>query len=203
MSRLVAAIYDRFMAESERACLQQWRAELLSGLTGRVLELGAGTGANLVHYPTTVELVLAEPDRHMRRRLQRRVDTARVELAEYTAEAIAAERGSFDAVVGTLLLCTVPDAQAVLDEVARVLKPGGQYLFIEHVAADSGTGRRRWQRRLEPFWRRLADGCKLTCDTESTLRSQPELEMESIERTSMRKALPWLRPTIRGTARRA
>ena len=180
MSRLFAAIYDPFMRRTEQACLVAWRRELLSGLSGRVLEVGAGTGANLPHYPPAVtSLVLAEPDEHM---LARPLPDATV-----------------DAVVSTLVLCSVPDPARALQELSRVLRPGGSLVFLEHVAAAGGSSRLEWQRRIEPVWKRIAGNCHLTRPTEDSLR-EAGFVVEQVTRESMRKAMPWFRPTVRGVA---
>lgn len=205
MSRFQALIYDRFMRQSEEACLRAWRAELLSPLTGDVLEIGAGTGVNLEHYGTNVtRLVMTEPDRHMRRRLVDRVEVGGggVEVLGAPAHTLPFPDGSFDALVSTLVLCSVADPAAVLAEIRRVLRPGGRLVFIEHVAAEEGSSRQRWQRRLEPVWKLLADGCHVTRRTDLAI-ARAGLDIETLERESVRKALPIVRPSIRGVARRA
>jgi SAM-dependent methyltransferase len=203
MSYMVSMLYDPFMRSTEKACLRAWRSELLAGLDGDVLEIGAGTGANLGRYPDGVKrLVLVEPDPHMRRRLARRL--ARMpqptEVSPADATRLPFASGSFDAVVGTLLLCSVADPAAVLREVVRVLRPGGAYIFLEHVACETDPGRLRWQRRVEPLWRRVADNCHLTRRTADRF-AEAGLVIEWQKRESMRKALPFLRPTVRGLAR--
>jgi ubiquinone/menaquinone biosynthesis C-methylase UbiE len=197
----MAAIYDRFMRESEQACLVGWREELLAGVNGEVLEIGAGTGANLPHYPEGVtRLVLAEPDGYMRERLRKRVGERKVEICEGEGERLPFADGSFDAVVCTLVLCSVPDVGVVLGEAMRVLRPGGAFVYLEHVAAKDGS-RLGWQRRIEPVWKRLAGNCHLTRRTgEALSRAGFVVERETAE--SMRKAMPFLRPTIRGIARK-
>jgi ubiquinone/menaquinone biosynthesis C-methylase UbiE len=196
----MAAIYDRFMQGSEEACLLGWRKELLAGLHGDVIEVGAGTGANVVHYPERVKrLVLAEPDAHMRARLEKALHGRDVELCDAPAEALPFPDASFDAVVCTLVLCSVPDPAAVLREVVRVLRPGGTFVFLEHVAAEPGSSRRAWQGRIEPFWKHLAGNCHLTRPTGETMR-EVGLLVDHEKQESMRKAMPWLRPTIRGHA---
>jgi SAM-dependent methyltransferase len=169
--RIFAAIYDRLLAESEREGLAELRADLLSGATGRTLELGGGTGANLAYYPPAVtELVLTEPDPHMAKRLRARLaaeppGTATVEVADVPAESLPFDDASFDTVVGTLVFCTVEDPDLAAAEAHRVLKPGGRLLFIEHVRDDEGTGRARWQDRLERPWGWVAGGCHPNRDT--------------------------------------
>ena len=168
MSWLAAALYDRFMRGSEQACLARWRGELLHDVAGEVLEVGAGTGSNVPHYPQAVtRLVLAEPDRHMRQRLQARCASLSLQSAEvYDASLgvlpIASE--SFDIAVSSLVLCSVPSLEAALAEIFRVLRPGGRFVFLEHVAAEGRPERLKWQRRIEPVWKRLAGNCHLTRD---------------------------------------
>lgn len=203
MLRVVANLYDRFMSEVEEAGLSKWRSELLAGLAGEVLEVGAGTGRNIELYPPDVRgLVLTEPDRHMRALLERVVGGRDgVTIANAPAEHLPFADERFDAAVSTLVLCSVRDPAAALSELYRVLRPGGKLVFIEHVAARDRPRRLLWQRRLEPFWRRLAGNCHLTRDTEQEIVSGG-FEIVEIERQSMRKALAIIRPTVRGIARR-
>jgi ubiquinone/menaquinone biosynthesis C-methylase UbiE len=197
----MAAVYDRVMARPERACLAAWRREILENATGRVLEVGAGTGVNLAWYSDAVEqLVLSEPDPHMRSRLAKKLGDGHVEVTASSLGGLDFADGSFDTVVSTLVLCSVANPASALADIHRVLAPGGQLLFIEHVAADS-PGRLRWQRRIEPLWKHLAGNCHITRDTEAAIRAAG-LVIERIERDSMRKAFPWVRPTIRGSARK-
>jgi len=104
-------------------------------------------------------------------------------------------------VVSSLVLCTVPDPEATLAEVVRVLAPGGRLIFLEHVADDERPDRLRWQTRLEPLWKRLAGGCHLTRRTHETITAAG-LQLEQLERASMRKANPLTRRSIRGVARK-
>jgi ubiquinone/menaquinone biosynthesis C-methylase UbiE len=164
-SLLIAAIYDRFMQAGEEACVGAWRKELLADAKGRVLEIGAGTGLNLKHYPATVsDLVLCEPDANMRRKLEDKVRDQepgfplRIDAAE--AESLPYPDASFDTVVSTLVLCSVRDPAAALQEIRRVLRPNGTFVFLEHVA-DEDPQRLAWQRRIEPFWKRMAGNCHL------------------------------------------
>jgi ubiquinone/menaquinone biosynthesis C-methylase UbiE len=205
MSWFMAAIYDRFMQPMEEAGGAAWRAEILRGLSGTVVELGAGTGANLAHYPAEVErLVLVEPDRHMAARLRNKLAghplSGRAEIIEAPLEGLQLQAGSIDAVVATLVLCSVPDPSAALRAIARLLRTGGELRFIEHVASDDPK-RLAWQRRLEPLWKRLADNCHLCRRTEAEIEAAG-LRIEQIRRESLRKALPIVRGTIRGVARK-
>ncbi|CAN5744442.1 class I SAM-dependent methyltransferase [soil metagenome] len=206
MSWLFARCYDRLMAQTEQACLQGWRAELLAGVEGDVLEIGAGTGRNLDHYGDRVErLVLLEPDRHMRTRLSsglggRHLPFA-VEVSDGSGAALPFADASFDAVVSTLVLCSVPDEHQALREIARVLRPGGRLVFLEHVAATHRPKRLRWQRRIEPLWKRLAGGCHLTRTTEDAIAGAG-FDVTGVTRESARKASPLVRTMVRGTATR-
>lgn len=208
MSWFMASIYDWFMRDMERACGDAWRGALLRDLRGDVLEIGAGTGRNLDHYAGLSKLVLAEPDPHMAARLHDRVAEAaqvaeaapakEVSVVPWSAERLGADAGSFDAVVSTLVLCSVRDPAQVLAEVRRVLRPGGKLVFLEHVAAEE-EARRAWQRRLEPVWRPVAGNCHLTRETAKAIEDAG-FRFDTITRESARKALPIVRPTIRGVA---
>src|SRR6187397_2674829 len=137
--RLFACVYDRMTAAVEAAGLRAHRERLLSGISGRVLEIGAGTGANLPLYGNGVEkLTVAEPEAPMARRLARRIreQPCAIELVQAPAEALPFPDAQFDTAVSTLVLCTVSDQAQALRELRRVLKPGGQLLFIEHVRSD-------------------------------------------------------------------
>ncbi len=203
MGRLLAAVYDRMNEGTEAACLQEWRAALLRDLSGDVLEVGAGTGMNLPHYPRELaRLVVSEPDPHMRRRLLVRVP-ARIgtpaEVVDWSVGALPVPDESFDAVVATLVLCSVPDLGRAIGEIRRVLRPGGRFVFLEHVAADQRPRRLRWQRRVEPVWRRIAGNCHLTRRTGDAI-AEAGFQVVELTRASMRKAWPLVRPTIRGVA---
>lgn len=203
----MAAIYDRFMLETERACLAEWRATLLRDADGDVLEIGAGTGANLEHYPARGirSLTLTEPDAAMRRRLARKHKRSRApsireaKTSGATAADLPFQDQSFDTVVSTLVLCSVPNLERALTEVHRVLRPGGQLLFLEHVGAKNNRTRAMMQRALEPAWKQVAGGCHLTRDTERAIERAGLLPIEPT-RESMRRALPIIRPTVRGRA---
>jgi len=201
---LFARVYDRVLAPMEEAGLQTWRAELLAELSGTVVELGAGTGANLAHYPAAVErLVLTDPVPAMlaqlRSRLDRLPEAIDVEVHRASASSLPIGDGEADAVVSTLVLCSVPDAPAALAEVRRVLRPGGRLVFLEHVAADNRPERLRWQRRLDHVWPHLAGGCHLTRRTEAAITAAG-FTVVDITCESARKAVPVIRPTIRGHA---
>ena len=203
MGRLIAAVYDRLTQASEMECLQQWRAELLRDLDGQVLEVGAGTGLNMRHYPATLSrLVLSDPDPHMRRKLLQKARAQHRDQAEVLAaslEELPLPDDTFDAVVGTLVLCSVPRLDRALAEIRRVLRPGGRFVFLEHVAAENRPRRLKWQHRVEPFWKRLSGNCHLTRRTGDAILAAG-FAIVDIKRESMRKAWPLVRPTIRGLA---
>jgi ubiquinone/menaquinone biosynthesis C-methylase UbiE len=200
----MAAWYDRSFAKTEEACLRDWRRDLLAPVAGTVLEIGAGTGLNLDHYPDTVErLVLAEPDRFMRAKLEPKVAALGasfpIELSDGGVDPLPFADESFDAVVSTLVLCSVPDHEAALDEIHRVLRPGGRFVYLEHVAAIENPKRHRWQRRIEPIWKRLTGDCHLTRTTDQAIPAAG-FELTEARRESMRKMAPWIRVSVRGHA---
>ena len=161
---IFAALYDRLLAANEQPGLREMRAELLRSARGRTLEIGAGTGLNLRHYPAAVtDLVLSEPDPHMAKRLRETVNAAApvdsVQVVEAGAEELPYASTSFDTVVSTLVLCTVERPEGAVSEIRRVLKPGGQLLFMEHVRDREGTPRSKWQDRLARPWHFFLGGC--------------------------------------------
>lgn len=154
--------------------LQRTRTELLAGARGRVLELGVGTGANFDSYTgAATEIHGIEPTPAMLARAQRKAaslpDPQRFTLVEAGAEALPYPDAHFDTVVACLVFCTIPDAEAAAAEAARVLRPDGQLLLLEHVASQRALVH-SVQRGLNPVWRRLACGCELTRDTGALLR---------------------------------
>jgi ubiquinone/menaquinone biosynthesis C-methylase UbiE len=201
--RAFARFYDRALKATEENGLGAMRGELLAEARGRVIEIGAGTGVNLELYGDGVEdLTLVEPDPHMGAKLRKRLadrhgDPLPAQLVAAPAEALPFPDDTFDTAVATLVLCTIPDPVAAIDETARVLKPGGRLLFIEHVRAEDASSA-RWQDRLEKPWRFLADGCHCNRDTEANLRAS-SFKVEEIDHTKMPKAMPLVRPLIRGT----
>jgi ubiquinone/menaquinone biosynthesis C-methylase UbiE len=201
---IFARLYDRLMAGVENDGLREMRAELVAGARGRVLELGAGTGLNLGHYgPEVTELVLTEPDPHMASRLRRRLEQeppapATVEVVEAGAERLPFDDDSFDTVVSTLVLCTVPEPVRAAAEAARVLRPQGRMLFLEHVRGEDGSRLARWQDRLERPWGWVAAGCHPNRDTAVVLEAALDAKVERSEMP--RRAGPMVRPMIRGSA---
>jgi SAM-dependent methyltransferase len=201
-ARLFARYYDRVLSVSEEAGLAERRASLLARASGRTLELGAGTGLNLDHYPDGLEsLVMTEPDRLMAQRLRAKVAArprdAFIEIATVGAESLPFPDQSFDTVVSTLVLCTVPDPEAALGEAHRVLRPGGQFLFLEHVLGEGAVARR--QRLVAGPWAWVACGCRCDRPTASTI-SGSNLELVELEEGRMPKATKFLKPLIQGRA---
>jgi ubiquinone/menaquinone biosynthesis C-methylase UbiE len=199
-SRFTAAIYDPFLWLGEQLGMRARRRQLLSAARGRVLEIGAGTGLNLSHYPDEIdELVLAEPAGPMAARLERRRSklgiSARVMVAP--VEALPFEDGSFDTVVSTMVLCTVASPERALMEVRRVLRPGGVLLFCEHVRSDSAR-LAHWQDRLADAWAGFADGCR--CDRETLATISSHLQVVTVERARWRGMPRLLHPLVIGEA---
>lgn len=201
--RMFARFYDRALKATEENGLGAMRAKLLAEARGRVVEIGAGTGVNVDLYGDGIEdLTLVEPDVHMAERLRARLEEGGggvpKHLVEAPAEKLPFADDSFDTAVATLVLCTIPDPVAAIGELARVLRPGGRLLFIEHVRSDD-PGLARWQDRLEKPWRFVGDGCHCNRDTEATLGASA-FEVETIEHGKLPKAAPIVRPLIRGAA---
>jgi ubiquinone/menaquinone biosynthesis C-methylase UbiE len=171
--RVFAFVYDSFLWLGEIAGMRSRRRTLLAGARGRVVEIGAGTGLNVAHYPDEIaELILTEPDASMRRRLERRLQgNGRVaRLVDAPAERLPLDDGSVDTVVSTLVFCTVDDPARTLSEIARVLHPGGQLLFVEHVRANS-----RFLAACQDYlcrpWRAFAGGCCCNRPTVEMMRA--------------------------------
>jgi ubiquinone/menaquinone biosynthesis C-methylase UbiE len=199
-----ARFYDRLLAGTERAGLADMRRELLSAASGRVLELGAGTGHNLEHYTGAVtELVMAEPDPSMARLLREKLAregtaAGNPSVIEAPAEEIPFDDGSFDVVVATLVLCTVEDPVRSLAETRRVLVEGGRFLYLEHVRS-ARPGLARWQDWLERPWGWMVGGCHPNRATDQLIAGAG-FWIDSLERDKLPKAGPLIRPLIRGVA---
>jgi ubiquinone/menaquinone biosynthesis C-methylase UbiE len=202
--RAFPVVYDPFLWFGERAGVRTLRKELLGGARGCTVEIGSGTGLNLPHYADDVaELIVAEPDPSMRSRLEQRVArrAGPARVIDAPAERLPFPDGSIDTVVSTFVLCTVDDPDAALQEIARVLRPDGQLLFIEHVRAESPT-LAAWQQRLAEPWRRFARGCR--CDRETAaLIANSGLTLDDVQEGSWRAMPPIVRPLIAGRARRS
>ena len=199
--RFFSAMYDSCMKGTEEAGMREMRHDLLAQASGKTIEVGAGTGLNLDLYPDVVsDLTLVEPDPHMVKQLRKRVEGAArtVSIIEAGAEKLPFPDDSFDTAVATLVLCTVPDPVAGIAEVSRVLKPGGRFLFLEHVRSED-PGLARWQDRLERPWRFVGDGCHCNRDTVATISASP-LQLDHVESYELPKAPPLVRPLVVGSA---
>ena len=167
-------LYDPFLRLAELRGMSELRRGIVARAGGRVMELGAGTGLNLRYYRADLDaLTLTEPEPGMAKRLERRLAHAappNSRVLRVPAEQLPFADGSFDAVVATLVFCTVADPHAALLEARRVLRDGGQLLFIEHVRAPAGSRLERWQQRLHSPWRAFANGCRCDQDTMSFIQ---------------------------------
>ena len=199
-SRFFAFTYDRFSKGSEEAGLAEMRRKQISGASGDVLEIGGGTGANLVYYGAGVEsLTVTEPERPMLKRLERkaREQNSQAIVLRAPAEDLPFEDASFDTVVSTLVLCGVGDQPRVMRELRRVLRPGGRLIFIEHVRSDEPRVA-KMQDRMNPL-NRFMVCCDCNRPTLETIRSAG-FEVTKLEQTELPKAPPYIRPLIIGTA---
>jgi ubiquinone/menaquinone biosynthesis C-methylase UbiE len=201
---LFARFYARVSPSMERVGARDHRHALLADLNGSVIDVGAGTGANFAHFPPTVDRVLAvEPEAHLRQIARRTADDAPVpvEVVDGVAEDLPADDETFDAAVTFLVLCSVADPHVALCEIHRVLKPGGQLRFFEHVRADA-AGLRRGQRLADAtLWPRLNGGCRTSRDTAAAIaRAGFEIrQLDHLRFPPTRITLP-SSPHIAGTA---
>lgn len=202
---IFARVYERWAPIGERRGATEHRQRMLARLTGRVIEVGAGTGANFPCYPSTVgEVVAVEPERYLRELAQAAAAKAAVPITvlDGVGGQLPGRDGSFDAGVAALVLCTIPDVHRALAELFRVIRPGGELRFYEHVVSH-----RKWEARFQraadaTFWPRIAGGCHLARDTTATIESAG-FQIESCERFSF-SPVPLFPPDpmILGTARR-
>jgi SAM-dependent methyltransferase len=201
MRRLFAAMYETVSKGSEEAGLRDERRGLVAAAHGATIEIGAGTGLNVPHYPDAVSrLVLSEPDRHMRARLARRVAASypTAEVIDASAEHLPFPDATFDTGVVTLVLCSVGDQESALREIARVLKPGGRLLFLEHVRSDDAKVAKS-QDRMRPVYNLV--GCNPNRTTLAAIEASP-FTVESVRHGEVPKAPKVERPMIVGSARR-
>jgi SAM-dependent methyltransferase len=201
-NRIFALMYDQLMARGERAGLAKTRSALLATASGDVLEIGAGTGRNLEHYPSSLgTITLTEPDPSMLHRLERVVRRFHrpVTVLRAPAEDLPFDDEAFDTVVSTLVLCGVDDQPRAVREIARVLKPGGRMLLIEHVRSDDAE-LARWQDRINGVNRRII-GCECNRPTRESLR-HVGFGVDALVGGDLPKAPAFTRPTIVGAATR-
>lgn len=200
-----AALYDPLTAWIERQVFADERAALLDGVEGDVLDIGSGTGAMFSHFARVqrrregVSLTGIEPDRHMYQRAVRTADELGLDISlrRARAESLPYDDNTFDTVVAALVLCTVEDVEESLREIARVLRPTGEFRFFEHVR---GTGiRARLQSVVDPLWSRCVGGCSLTRRPHERIEHVEGLELD--EATRVETKVPLVRPFIHGSAR--
>jgi ubiquinone/menaquinone biosynthesis C-methylase UbiE len=169
---IFARVYERWAQVSDRRGATEHRQRMLAGLTGRAIEVGAGSGLNFALYPSTVtEVIAVEPERYLRECAQAVAAKAPVPVTvlDGVGDQLPGEDGSFDAGVAALVLCTIPDPQQALAELFRVIRPGGELRFYEHVIAH-----RKWEARFQrladaTFWPHVAGGCHLARDTRTAI----------------------------------
>ena len=173
----------------DRPFFAKHRQELLSEVGGEILEIGAGTGLNLPHYPPHVRrITTVEPNPGMNKRLQSRIKQTGIEVDQRVvgSERLPFENERFDVVVSTLTLCSIAEVERALREVFRVLKTGGRFVLLEHGVSPDPTVR-KWQRRLNPLQRIIGDGCRLDLDIRQIVAALPfcsiEIDNFYLERT--------------------
>lgn len=199
VKRLHARLLARGNASYERAIAARKRS-LFGALRGTVVEIGAGSGANLEHYDRGIRYIAVEPNPFAHDFLRERTLAIGLDASLHVgaAERIPLANASADAVVCSLVLCTVNDVAATLAEVTRVLRPGGVFAFVEHVAAPEGSGTRALQRALRASWMVIGDGCRLDRDTASAIRAAG---FSSVDIAHWEAPLPAIvRPHISGVA---
>jgi ubiquinone/menaquinone biosynthesis C-methylase UbiE len=205
--RVFAAYYPALVRRSDRAGQARTRQRLLAHAQGATLEIGAGSGANLPWYPKAVtELTLADPSPYMLDHIRSALasvaewpGSGTVSLAEAGFPSLPFDDASYDTVVVTYVLCSIADVPGALAEIARVLKPQGRLLFLEHVRAAHGSLLASVQDLVQRPHRLIADGCRPNRRTEGLLRASP-LTVAWLERGEQPSAAPTVRPTIMGVA---
>ena len=202
---IFARVYARLSASAEAKGAADHRREMLDGLVGRVVEVGAGNGLNFAHYPATVtEVVAVEPEPHLRKLAEDAATTVAVPITvvDGTADELPIDDASCDAAVCSLVLCSVQNQPAALAEVRRVVQSGGELRFYEHVRADT-PGLARIQRVIDVVHPYVSGGCHITRDTEAAIRDAG-FEISSIRRFLFAPELltKQAAPKILGAARR-
>jgi ubiquinone/menaquinone biosynthesis C-methylase UbiE len=190
----------RVLDNENHDTLADMKRSLLGNLQGRVLEIGPGAGANLKYYPNDIEWIGVEPNPFMHDYLQteaERQGLQSVNLQEGTAEQLPVGDGSMDVVVSTHVLCSVRDPERVMAEICRVLKPGGRFVFLEHVAAHPTTWKRTLQNAVEPIWKAAFDNCHPNRETGNVLE---QAGFRNLSYETFRLAFPVVSPHIAGSA---
>lgn len=194
-SKVFAGIYDPFMEKMEARVLQKRRRLLLESLQGTILEVGAGTGANFALYSKGAKVIAIEPSANMLNKAKTKIAnesfSAEIELIEAGIGDEAVERAipeeGIDAVVFTLVLCTIPDPEKALKQCINYLKPGGKIVLLEHIASSDQWGYMT-QRVVNPLWKHLAEGCNLDRHTDKLIQ---EMGLKPISEQHFTKVLPF------------
>jgi SAM-dependent methyltransferase len=202
---IFARMYRRIAAEAEGKGASEHRDELLAGLSGRVIEVGAGTGLNFAHYPETVtEVVAVEPEPYLRTAAGEAVADASIPISvvDGTADNLPSEAGEFDAGVVSLVLCSVPSPASALGQLFRAIRPGGELRFYEHVRSPQ-PGFARAQRAVDVVWPLFGGGCHTGRDTERAI-ANAGFDVDRVRRFKFRPVLcaAPVSPHIIGVARR-
>ncbi|NOK62499.1 MAG: class I SAM-dependent methyltransferase [Chloroflexi bacterium AL-W] len=198
MKRINAALIDQNSRVYEPLVVDHKR-KLFTHFAGDVLEIGPGTGANLSWYPPGIHWIGVEPNSYMHPYLHRTATRLNmsIHILNTTAEQLDIQDSTIDVAVATLVLCSVQDPMCTLHEIRRVLKPGGRFVFIEHVAAPQGTLMRRFQHTIQPMWGICADGCHVTRET---WRLVEQVGFKSVKIEHFCLPLSIVGPHIAGTA---
>ncbi|MGV2826697.1 class I SAM-dependent methyltransferase [Myxosarcina sp. GI1(2024)] len=186
----------------EYQSLGELKQALLGNLKYQVLEIGPGAGSSLAYYPKDINWIGIEPNPFMHPYLEReasKLGLVNIKLLSGIAEDLPVEDESIDTVVSTHVLCSVSDLQASLQEIKRVLKPGGHFIFIEHVGGECGTWTRRVQNRVNPIWKNLFDNCHLNRETWKILEQS---RLETVNYYEFKLAIPLVSPHIAGIVRK-
>jgi SAM-dependent methyltransferase len=196
--RLQAAGLARGCRRHEEA-VEPYKRALFSELTGTVVELGPGAGANMPYFPPGIRWIGIEPNVHAHSYLREEAERRKIEadVRTGTAERIDLPDSCADAVVSSLVLCSVTDVSTVLGEVQRILRPGGRFVFIEHVAAERGSWTRRIQRLLRPLWRVAGGGCHPDREIAGLIQAAG---FTSVEIEAFDVPVPVVRPHVAGVA---
>lgn len=186
----------------EYQSLGELKRALLGNLQHQVLEIGPGAGASLAYYPKDIHWIGIEPNPYMHPYLEREAQQqglTNIELQSGSAEKLPVEDGSIDTVVSTHVLCSVTDLEASFQEIKRVLKPGGSFVFIEHVADSSDTWTRKVQDGINPIWKNLFDNCHLNRETWTILE---QICLETVDYYQFKLTIPLVSPHIAGIVRK-
>lgn len=196
--KVFAWLMAQGMAEYEEAVSDRKQA-LFSDIQGDVLEIGPGAGCNLRYYSKDIHWIGVEPNPYMHSYLQKEAEKLglKIDIRTQSAQNLEFEDNSIDAVVSTLVLCSVPALANTLQEIKRVLKPGGRFFFLEHVAAPQGTWLRKVQSSIRPIWKVIADGCHPDRETWIALENAG---FKSVDYQHFRAPVPIVSPQIVGIA---